>query len=71
MRSEFPPGRVTRKVTFTVDTPAGVTDGELAEWFAAAQVAAPITPGWWISYPEVVLTGKDSTKGEGPESCRD
>lgn len=61
MSTEFPPGRVTRKVTFTVDTPAEVADSDLAEWFAAAQVDAPITPGWWISYPEVTaaLSGEE------------
>jgi hypothetical protein len=65
MGAEFPPGRVTRKVAFTVDTPADVPDGELAEYFAGAQVGAPIVTGWWVSYPEVAaaLTGKDAGDG--------
>lgn len=53
MSSEFPPGRLTRKVTFTVDTPASVPDSELAGQFAGMWADAPVMTGWWVSLPEV------------------
>jgi hypothetical protein len=52
-------GCVTRKVIFTVDTPAAVSDSELAGRFADMWADAPITPGWWVSVPVVTEGGSD------------
>jgi len=50
--------RVTREVTFTVDTPADVSDSDLAGRFAAMWADAPVITGWWVSTPAV--TGSPS-----------
>lgn len=47
------PGRRTRRVVFSVDTPGDVTDVDLSGVFARMWADAPVMPGWWVSPPSI------------------
>jgi hypothetical protein len=55
--------RVTRRVSVVMDTPAGVSDTDLAGSVSEG-LTGRIRPGWWIGVPEV---GGDKAEYNAPE----